>query len=476
MQHGDRAQQALHFRRTRLHLRARRVDVLELPESERRLGAVDRQRDEPAAITAEGRLVTHPVRSQRRPGPQDDDRLCAVQRVLGLAGEALAAFDQAIPPDAVTRPLEHIDDGARLLDVLVCVADEDAGRRTPGPFGFIRSGHPRACRLHRPWVRAWSRWYSLRAEASPESGGSDEFESVLHLCQRGDARAGIRSGPCRGSTGRREPRQGRRGHQGRQGRLDRAPPRMDRAADHRQHGREHAQGRRVHAPAGAGRGVPAGEDRRDRRRARRVRDARRRREDHARHLLHVRREALRPGRMVVAPARGEDRRPAGRRNDAGRPRRGQPERPRDGLPHRTARVQAGRGQASRQPRARRGGRRGNRLDQLLEDAGRPGGQRGAEGLGRRGDAVDRPVTRRLGVARPRRQGSARGPARLERREVGQGPGQGRAFEPDGECRQPGLAPGQGTRHAGRRRWLHAGDRRLVRERPSPHASREGTDR
>ena len=251
---------------------------------------------------------------------------------------------------------------------------------------------------------------------------------------------------------------------------------MDRAADHRQHGREHAQGRRVHAPAGAGRGLPAGKDRRDRRRARRLRDSRRRRENHARHLLHVRREALRPGRMVVAPARGKDRRPAGRRHDAGRPRGSEPERPRDGFPHRAARVQAGRGQASRQPRPRRGGRRGNRLDQLLDDAGRPGGQRGAAQIGWRPDAVDRPVTRRIGLARPRCQGGGRGPARLERREVGQGSGQGRAFEPDGPRRQSRLAPGQGARHAGRRRRFHAGDRRLVRERPSPHASREGTDR
>ncbi len=250
---------------------------------------------------------------------------------------------------------------------------------------------------------------------------------------------------------------------------------LDRTADDRRREARHARRRGAYAQAAARRGVPAGEDRADKRGARRVRHARCRRSDDAGHLLHVRREAVRPGGMVVAAARRQACRSRRRQGDHG-PRRSQPEGAGERLPVGAARLQGDWPQAAGEHRAGRGGRGGNRIAALRRDRIQPGSAGGdEEGRGRlhprRGPGIDR-----CDVDRPWRQGRGRDPADLERRELGQGPGQGRPLEPPRHRRQPGLAAGQGAGHLGQGRRAHARRRRLVRECAAADRAAKGIDR
>ena len=166
----------------------------------------------------------------------------------------------------------------------------------------------------------------------------------------------------------------------------------------------------------------------------RVRDARRRRSDHARHLFHVRRQAVRPQGMVVAAARGADGRPARGQGDHG-PRRGQPEGAGNGLPVGAPGVQGHRPQASRQHRAGRRGRGGDRLSQLPRDRRQPRSPGGDEQGGRGVHSRRWPGIERRDIGQPRRQGRDRDPADLDRRELGPRAGEGHPLEPDGDRRQ-----------------------------------------
>ena len=75
-------------------------------------------------------------------------------------------------------------------------------------------------------------------------------------------------------------------------------------------------------------------------------------------------------------------------------------------------------QAARQPRAGRRGRGGNRLAQLPAGLGESRGQSRAEQGGGHLHPLGEPEQHRRGPAQPRRQGRDRGPADLERREMG----------------------------------------------------------
>ena len=173
---------------------------------------------------------------------------------------------------------------------------------------------------------------------------------------------------------------------------------MDRLADDRQHESQPQGRRRIYAPARARRGVPAGADRPDQRRAGGVRDARCRGEGHAGALFHVRRQALRPRRMVVAAARRADGRPPGRGQGDGRARRGQPEGAGNGLPGGAQGVPHGGGQAAGQSRAGGRGGGGNRLAQLRRDRQPARCPRRARESGRDHHSLVRPVER--GTGRP----------------------------------------------------------------------------
>ena len=112
------------------------------------------------------------------------------------------------------------------------------------------------------------------------------------------------------------------------------------------------------------------------------------------HLFHVRRQAVRPGRMVVAAARGADRRPAGRGQGDRRPRRGQPEGAGNGLPGGASRLPGRRRQAAGQSGACRGRRGGNRLAPFPPDRRRPRGPGRAQEVGRDHHPFRQPGRRR----------------------------------------------------------------------------------
>ena len=237
---------------------------------------------------------------------------------------------------------------------------------------------------------------------------------------------------------------------------------VDRAADHRRGKQERARGRRVHGPAGARRGLRQRAHGADQGRSGGLRHDRRRRAGHAGRLFHVRREAVRPGRMVVAAARGQDRRPARRGQGDRRARRGQPEGAGDGVPGNAEGVSRCQGEAAGEHRAGRGRRGGNRLTQFRPDRPGAGGDGGAEEDIGRVHPVQRPERRRQRQRQPRRQGRHRAADDRRRRDLGPLP-QGRYpfVEPRAD-RESGVAAGQGARHAGQGGRLHAGDRRLVR--------------
>ena len=180
---------------------------------------------------------------------------------------------------------------------------------------------------------------------------------------------GVACRPCRrGRAERSRARQGGRGDPRRPGRGGRAPTRMDRAADHRQHGTSttrrapttcaSSRSMRASSRRGSSRpsGVPGVFATLDAGRQETLGD-----------LFHVRRQALRPGRMGLAAARGADGRPARARarrwSAAARSTRRVRKRP--SSPRCTRSTP--RGQAAGQSRAGRRGRGGDRLAQLPAD-------------------------------------------------------------------------------------------------------------
>ncbi len=181
----------------------------------------------------------------------------------------------------------------------------------------------------------------------------------------------VRSRGAEGDQSRRrlqgDPEAARRGGQ--------AAPGLDQAAGDRGGEARRERGLRPPDPDAPGRRLrPRGEGA-DGRAARRLRDARRGRAGHLRRLLHVRRQAGRPVRVVLSALRGRAGRQAGVRQGRHGPRRGQPEGPRVGVPRGAARLQGRGTQAPRQPRARGGGRGGDRLAALPADRAAPGGRR-----------------------------------------------------------------------------------------------------
>ena len=158
---------------------------------------------------------------------------------------------------------------------------------------------------------------------------------------------------------------------------------VDRAADHRRGKAQRRTGRRLYAAPRARRRIPAGAGGAVGRRARRLRDAGRGRAGDARHLFHVRRQAVRPRRMVEPAARRPAGRPAGRGAGHHGPRRGQSEGAGNGLPRRASRLQGERAQAAGQSGAGGRGRGRDRLAQFPDGRRRPASRRRAQEDGRR---------------------------------------------------------------------------------------------
>ena len=188
-------------------------------------------------------------------------------------------------------------------------------------------------------------------------------------------------------------------------------------------------------------GFDTADDRADRRPSRRLRHDGQRREAHARPVLHVRRQAVRSGRMVLAAARRADRRQARIRPRHRRSRRRQSEGTRGHRARRASCHARGQGETPGQPRAGRRRRGGNRLAALSPDRAAPRDLRRAqEG---RGHLHSRELA---GHERQRRrqsrlQGHHRAGAGRERREVGSRSEGRHSLQPEGDGRLAGLASG-----------------------------------
>ena len=147
--------------------------------------------------------------------------------------------------------------------------------------------------------------------------------------------------------------------------------------------------------------------------------------------------------------------------------------PEVGVPRGAARHSRRRQEDAGQPRARRRGRRGDRLaaHRPARSSARSGG--GAAEDHRRVHALGRAGPRRHRHREPRRQRRRRARARVERREVGPRPGEGHPLLAQGHGRQPGLAAGQGARHArlGRRQHDHRSTATRSRGRSAPKRRR-----
>ncbi len=143
----------------------------------------------------------------------------------------------------------------------------------------------------------------------------------------------------------------------------------------------------------AGGRLPAGHPRPHRRPARRLRHAGRRRAADRRPLLHVRRQAGRSGRVVLAAVGGGARRQARLRQGADGPRRGEPEGSRGRVPGRSPRHPRRRPEVPGQPRAGGGGGGGDRLAALPAGRAPARGERRAQGAARASSCPRRRRTR-----------------------------------------------------------------------------------
>ena len=139
--------------------------------------------------------------------------------------------------------------------------------------------------------------------------------------------------------------------------------------------RNYPRGTRAHGAAGARCGLRRRGNHPDLGQAWRVRQDRCRCAHHDRHLLHVRREAVRAGGMELAAARSASGEEGGTRHRVHGTRRGEPEGPGEFLPERADGVQGRRQEAAGEPRAGVRGRGGDRLAAL------PGGDQQPESAG-----------------------------------------------------------------------------------------------
>ena len=78
----------------------RQVDGIVLAKPQRRHGAVEGNRNQLVQVAAAGRFVEDPVGLHRGAGPDDYDRVAAVEGGFDGFCERGAAFDHRIPPDA----------------------------------------------------------------------------------------------------------------------------------------------------------------------------------------------------------------------------------------------------------------------------------------------------------------------------------------------------------------------------------------
>src|SRR5689334_10317356 len=125
MQNGiDRALDCCDFRRVFAAVPMADVDDLVLPKSERWLGSVDGEWNEPVALASLRRLIPHPIGFDRVGGPQDHDHVGLLEGFRDRTRISFAAFDQRIPPDGEAGMFERRGEAMGIVAVRPRVAQE----------------------------------------------------------------------------------------------------------------------------------------------------------------------------------------------------------------------------------------------------------------------------------------------------------------------------------------------------------------
>ncbi len=127
---GDGPPDRLHLRRLRPAAPLRQIDHLILPEAQRRMTAVERDRHQPVAVAGVRR--PRPCTQSdfdRALRPQDDDGVRLCERVVDRACEARTALDQRVPPDGVAGLFEC---GGDALRTSPCRRARSSGRSSTG--------------------------------------------------------------------------------------------------------------------------------------------------------------------------------------------------------------------------------------------------------------------------------------------------------------------------------------------------------
>jgi len=136
----DRSPDPVYVRRLATSLRLRQPDRLQLPEPERRLGPVERERDQLARVTRISCLVADPHRLDRVHRPEHQDRIGILERPLDLRRETRAASNVVlVAPDVVAFALQPLGEPPRLRFVLARIAEEQLCHAPPRERATLRS-------------------------------------------------------------------------------------------------------------------------------------------------------------------------------------------------------------------------------------------------------------------------------------------------------------------------------------------------
>ena len=122
---GDVGRQLLERLRLRGAVPPHHQSCLNPPETERWADLIDQHRDQHPALAALVRLLAHPTRGNRVPGPHDHHTPRAGERLGDLLVERLASPDLSIPPHGPAVTGQSVSQRSDSGPILTGVADED---------------------------------------------------------------------------------------------------------------------------------------------------------------------------------------------------------------------------------------------------------------------------------------------------------------------------------------------------------------
>src|SRR5204863_6513213 len=105
-------------------------DRMELPEIDRRLLAIDADRNQAFPLRGGGRLADHPMALHRAARPDYDRRRGPRQHLRDPVAVIVAAQDLVVPPDIDAELSQFPGDRRRDWAILVRVGNKDLGHRT----------------------------------------------------------------------------------------------------------------------------------------------------------------------------------------------------------------------------------------------------------------------------------------------------------------------------------------------------------